>query len=97
MKDKLWRKKHYPHQGNLVDKQTSAVSSHRLPLTLIYIPNIKTEGQLQQECHHQRTVAQHFFLDSAQGTMGCGDTLKRYFDRVPTLLSQRRKFSNKDI
>jgi hypothetical protein len=80
MKDKLWRKQHYPHRKNLVDNLTSVVASPPLPLTLfISIPNIKTEGQLQQECHHQRTVAKHFFLDSAQGTMGCGDTLKRCY------------------
>ena len=79
MKDKLWRKKHYPHPENIVDNPISGVASHRLPLTLISIRNIKRERQLQQECHHQRTIAKHFFLDSAQGTMGCGDTLKRCY------------------
>ena len=49
------------------------------PLTLISIHNIKRESQPQHECHHEQTVANHFFLDSAQGTMGCGDTLKRCY------------------
>ncbi|WP_155897996.1 hypothetical protein [Allocoleopsis franciscana] len=52
MKDKLWRKKHYPHPGNIVNNPTSAVAFQRLPLTLISIHNIKRESQPQQECHH---------------------------------------------